>query len=161
MCDYSLMLFPNRLARNGDELMLRRFSSGSLGLVSCADVQQIAAKRDHSFWGALKDFFLPEPEPVAVCIPPSSSLKLRAIPRRWQMELEVQAEEEVVFRQIGAEARTYRDAVQFRNGRIVRLQELQQGQRVTVLNIGDLQPQEGDLANLPQQMTELVSPIDR
>jgi hypothetical protein len=34
MCDYSLLHFPNRLAVNGEELIVHRFSSGSIGLAA-------------------------------------------------------------------------------------------------------------------------------
>jgi hypothetical protein len=45
MCDYSLMHYPNRLAVNGDELVVHRFLSGSIGLASEADLHQTAEKR--------------------------------------------------------------------------------------------------------------------
>ena len=43
--------------------------------------------------------------------------------------------ETVTFRQLSAEAQTYRDAVEFRNGMRVRLQELEDGQRLEVLTL--------------------------
>ena len=39
----------------------------------------------------------------------------------------------MTFRQLSADAATYRDAVEFRNGEKVRLQELEEGQSFTVL----------------------------
>jgi hypothetical protein len=148
------MSFPNRLAAQGEELVVHRFSSGSLGLASPADLQKLsspllAPKRP--FWVALRDFFLLEPEPPvpAVCIPPSSRLMLRDIPERLQAEYGIHPEEEVIFHQISAEVNTYRDAVRFQNGRVIRLQELCEGQRVTVLDVGDPRPVEGDFAARP------------
>lgn len=149
MCDYSLMSFPNRLADKGESLVVHRFSSGSLGLASPADLQlkKPAAAPRHSFWAAVRDFFTPEPElsAPAVCIPPASRLRLFDIPERMQTEYRIQPEEEVVFQQLSAEVNTYRDAVQFQNGRVLRLQQLQEGQRVKVLDLGSAQPAEGDL----------------
>jgi len=40
MCDYSLMAVPNRLAREGEELVAHRFPTGSLGLASPADLKR-------------------------------------------------------------------------------------------------------------------------
>ena len=160
MCDYSLMSFPNRLAARSEELVVHRFSSGSLGLASPADLQKtlrplIAPKRP--FWGAVKKFFLLEPgAPVpAVCIPPSSRLILRDIPERLQAEYGIHPEEEVIFAQISAEVNTYRDAVQFRNGRVIHLQELCEGQRVTVVDVGDPRPNDGDLAAIRARVEPL------
>ena len=38
--------------------------------------------------------------------------------------------------QLSADVNTYRDALLFRNGKQVKLQELSEGQRVTVLDLG-------------------------
>ena len=81
MCDYSLMGVPNRLARQGEELMVHRFYTGSIGLASPDDLARIAAVRaSRDFWAKVKDFFsLPEREAVcAVCIPPGARLELDA-----------------------------------------------------------------------------------
>ena len=37
MCDYSLMAVPNRLAEDGEDLVVYRFPTGSLGLASPSD----------------------------------------------------------------------------------------------------------------------------
>ena len=42
MCDYSLMAVPNRLAREGEELVAHRFPTGSLGLASPMDLKRAA-----------------------------------------------------------------------------------------------------------------------
>ena len=138
MCDYSLMAVPNRLAREGEELVSHRFPTGSLGLAAPADVQSTpapAARR--SFWAAFKEFFQPAETAAvcAVCIPPGARLLLEDIAVRLQTELGVGASEEVTFTQITASAHSYRDAVRFANGREVRLQELREGQRVRVLDL--------------------------
>jgi hypothetical protein len=57
------------------------------------------------------------------------------IPARMQTELGIGAQEEVTFTQITAMANSYRDAVRFQNGRVIRLQEMREGQRVRVLDL--------------------------
>ena len=157
MCDYSLMSFPNRLAHAGEDLVVHRFCSGSIGLAAPAELvahplkggcPEASPKR--SFWTRLRDFFQLGPEhPVtAVCIPPCSRLALHRLPARLQAGLGVLAEEEVVFEQLSAEANQYRDAVRFGNGRVLRLQELPEDLQVTVLDVGNLQPAEGDWATI-------------
>jgi hypothetical protein len=118
MCDYSLAGVPNRLAEEGERLVACRFSTGSMGLTS-----------DASLW---RSWFRENP---AVCVPPGARLLLRDIPKHLQSQLDVQATEEVTFVQLSAEAYRYRDAVRFRNGREVLLQQLKFGQRVEVLSL--------------------------
>jgi len=134
------MVVPNRLARCGEELVVHRFPTGSLGLASPADLAECAKPSMHSrnFWTAVKEFFNP-PEPrktvAAVCIPPGARLMLHDIPARLQDHLGVGPDEEVTFAQISATVNTYRDAVRFERGGTVRLQELREGQRVEVLDL--------------------------
>ncbi len=140
MCDYSLHSVPNRLANEGEELMVHRFPTGSIGMASPAEVQAKCepeqAKR--GFWAAVKAFFNPPGSPpvCAVCIPPGAQLLLRDIPDNMRHALNIGAEEEVTFTELTASAFTYRDAVRFRNGREVRLQALREGQRAQVLSLG-------------------------
>ncbi len=150
MCDYSLMVFPNRLARDGEELVTHRFPNGSIGLASPADLQPTPISGPggrRSFWTALKDFFKPEPvcSAPAVCIPPGARLQLHAIPADFQDEYGLDAEEEVVFEELSASVNTYRDAVRFRNGRQVRLQELPENQAVTVLRLAGRDSETADI----------------
>jgi hypothetical protein len=161
MCDYSLMAVPNRLAQEGEDLVAHRFPTGSLGLASPADITRAtnpAPAAQKTFWVKLKEFFQPPEEaPVcAVCIPPGAQLLLKDIPTRLQNELNVCPVEEVTFTQISAAARSYRDAVRFSNGRIVRLQELREGQRVRVLDLSmaeelDLDALKDELAEFPMR----------
>jgi len=125
MCDYSLMGLPTRLAAERENLVVHRFSTGTIGLASPLDLT--TRGRD----GA-----------PAVCIPPGTHLLLRDIPLLLRWRLRVDGEEEVTFTQITAEANTHRDAVRFADGREIRLQELSVGQRVRVLGIpsGDNPP---------------------
>ncbi len=41
MCDYSLHTYPNRLAADGENLVVHRFGAGSLGLASPADLTAV------------------------------------------------------------------------------------------------------------------------
>jgi hypothetical protein len=141
MCDYSLMAVPNRLAVEQEELVAHRFPTGSMGLASADDVSRASRpeRRPVTFWAALKNFFNPShTSPVcAVCIPPGARLLLSDIPARLQQEMGVGPEEEVTFTQITAAVNSYRDSVRFSNGRVLRLQELREGQRVRVLDFSD------------------------
>jgi len=140
MCDYSLMAVPNRLAREGEDLVTHRFPTGSLGLASPDDIRRAMAPRRpirRSFWCAVKDFFNPPRTAAvcAVCIPPGAKLRLQEIPARMQHEFAIGPVEDVTFTQLTAQVNSYRDAVRFRNGREIRLQELREGQGVKVLDL--------------------------
>ncbi|MGO9257888.1 MAG: hypothetical protein ACLQU1_16475 [Bryobacteraceae bacterium] len=142
MCDYSLMAVPNRLAKEGENLVAHRFPTGSLGLASPDQLKPAAAPKPpatRGFWRAVQEFLNPSrSKPVcAVCIPPGAKLRLQDIPMRLQHEFGVGPVENVTFTQISAAAHSYRDAVRFRNGREIRLQELREGQRVRVLDLSD------------------------
>jgi hypothetical protein len=147
MCDYSLMGVPNRLAVEGEQLVVHRFRTGSLGLASPLDLQpaiQLGEQRK-GFWARLNLFFSPpEPQVRAVCIPPGAWLALEDIPESLQAALGVGPVELVTFTQIvGAgsspglfeEAGHYRDALRFKHGREVRLQDLSEGQPVWVMDL--------------------------
>lgn len=71
-----------------------------------------------------------------MCLPPGARLLLRDIPKRAQRELGVSGTEVVIFVETTAEVNTYRDAIQFKNGRRMLLQVLREGQRATVLSLG-------------------------
>jgi len=151
------MAVPNRLAQEGEELVAHRFPTGSLGLASPADIQRVASPAPvarRTFWCTLKEFFNPpKSEPVAaVCIPPGARLMLQDIPIRLQHEAGIGPVEEVTFTQISAAANSYRDAVRFRNGREVRLQELREGMHVTVLDLSVAE--ELDLERLREERAE-------
>jgi hypothetical protein len=148
MCDYSLMSFPNRLAAEGEELVVHRFRSGAQGLVSRSDLRRVAVTspvRRRSFRSLLSEIGSLLGEIVtgpdnskslpAVCIPPGARLLLRDIPERLQSQLGIRGVEEVTFTQLTSDAFSYRDAVHFRNGIEIILQQLQEGQRVRVLNL--------------------------
>jgi hypothetical protein len=125
MCDYSLAGVPNRLAVEGEELVVHRFPTGALGLTSLHT--SLVRGWFSKVWSARV--------PAAVCVPPGTRLLLRDIPEDWQRALGVGEAEEVTFVQQSAEAYQYRDAVRFKNGREVLLQRLRCSQRVDVLSL--------------------------
>ena len=120
MCDYSLAGIPNRLAIEGEDLVVHRFPTGSIGLASpCGHVSRWAFGE----------------QMPAVCVPPGAQLILLDVPERLRHDLGVGPVEEVSFVQLSATPFCYRDAVRFRNGREIRLQELSLGLRVRVLQV--------------------------
>jgi len=163
MCDYSLMSFPNRLAADGEELVVHRFTSGSIGLASAVDLckPKEGTVRHHSWWAALKGWFLNENDRcvTAVCIPPAARLVLHDSSEQLRSTYGVQADEEVTFLELSADINTYRDALRFRNGKQVRLQELREGQRVTVLDLGGEGGEEGDLSQEGKMLDAVLAPV--
>ena len=149
MCDYSLHVYPNRLAVDGEELIVHRFGGASLGLASPSDLRPVvtASSCNPGFkkpwsWTAIKEWFIanrpqwqPDQRTPAVCVPPGARLILKDIPKGLQRELGVGEVEEVKFVEISAEVNTYRDAIRFKNSRQLLLQALREGQRVTVLSL--------------------------
>jgi hypothetical protein len=143
MCDYSLYEFPNRLAREGEELVTYRFPSGCLGLASPADLERLEdMPSGRGLWSALRSLFrvsayrLSHPSSVcAVCVPPGARLILRDTSAEMQKRLSVCPEEGGKFIETSAEPDRHRDAIQFANGRVILLQYLRVGQRVEILSL--------------------------
>jgi hypothetical protein len=143
MCDYSLHTYPNRLAADGEDLVVHRFGAGSLGLASPADLPPVISARKPatgSWWSGVKAWFLgqnpkweAEKRVPAVCVPPGARLILWDIPKSLQREFAVGEVEEVQFIETTAQVNTYRDAVRFKNCRQALLQQLREGQRVQVI----------------------------
>lgn len=145
MCDYSLCGIPNRLAIEGEELVVHRFRTGSVGLASRVDLQEFkrlkVATSGKTFWrrlkGYLRDFIEADHSATApaVCIPPGAHLIVRGIPADMQKHCRISQAEPAVFTQISAEVNQYRDAVRFYNGCQVRLQDLREGMHVQVRSL--------------------------
>lgn len=141
MCDYSLMGVPNRLACEGEELVVCQFKTGSMGLTATGPA--LNPSGTEHIWGLARtilqflgaEFVRLTKEPVAACIPPGARLMLQDIPNYVQAGCGVGAVEEVTFTQITATPYEYRDAVRFHNGQEVLLQDLEIGQRVSVLQL--------------------------
>jgi hypothetical protein len=74
-------------------------------------------------------------EIFVVCIPPGAILKLIKIPKKQQALWNVSATEEAILTQLPGGDETDRDAVKFRNGRIVSLQDFPPGQRALVADL--------------------------
>lgn len=146
MCEYSLMMVPNRLAIEGEELVAHRFQSGSLGLVSCFDYDRWSNRSNlgsKTFWQRVKTCFsaASEPEPV-VCIPPGARLRLDALPELFREQFDLASVEDATFTERSAEAYRYRDALCFDNGAIIQLELLSEGQRIKVLRLSSAEDSE-------------------
>jgi hypothetical protein len=145
MCDYSLAVLPNRLAIEGEELVVHRFHTGAKGLASPADLRVVESvvrsTPRKNFWEWLKGAFEdpPHAKVTAVCVPPGAQLLLKSIPKDLQRWWRVEEEESVCFLQISATENNYRDAVQFRQGSPVLLQNLREGMLVRVLSLGGIE----------------------
>jgi hypothetical protein len=138
MCDYSLMGVPNRLAREGEDLVVCKFPTGSQGLtpdisVPNTDTPQLECGSVRSLVKRLLGDL--QPEKIAVCVPPGARLQLADIPEDLQNSFQVGPTEEVTFTQLTAAQYAYRDAVRFKNGQEILLQRLNKGQRVKVLQL--------------------------
>ncbi len=148
MCDYSLHTNPNRLAREGEDLVAHRFPTGSIGMASPDDLRPkvTAETKKQSFWETVRSWFEDQrngSDPIcAVCIPPGAQLTLSDMPQDLQRELNVSDNEDVTFTQISANAHSYRDAVRFSNGRQILLQALREGQRVKVNSLSLVETEE-------------------
>jgi hypothetical protein len=128
----------NRLAREGEDLIVHQFSTGTRGLTSHTSVAATDSEQTQctGFRFVVKKLFGKlEPERVAVCIPPGARLLLSDIPENVQNSFGVGASEEVTFTQLTTRPNRYRDAVRFTNGRKILLQRLNEGQRVKVLQL--------------------------
>jgi len=131
MCDYSLHGIKNRLAEEGEALVIHRFYSGSKGLTSREYLKP--AQQPKGLKAALKRMFAVQSEECAVCIPDGAKLMLRGISAVLQQVHGLSAIEAVTFRQLSADPATYRDAIEFKNGVKLRLQDLEEGQTVDIL----------------------------
>lgn len=121
MCDYSLCGLPSRLAVEGETLEFHRFLTGSVGLASSRELHGGTGTESRQL--------------MVVCIPPGAELLLRDIPQLLRQRHGVEAEERVRFTQTSFEISAYRDAIRFRNGVVVGLQQLPEGLRAEVLSL--------------------------
>ena len=144
MCDYSLCGIPNRLAAEGEDLVVHRFSTGSMGLASMADLQEQKRLKEtaprKSFWQRFVEL-LEQPDPYAnvpaICIPPGAQLTLTNIPEPLRKRFQLRQEETAVFTQITSEFNRYRDAIRFHGNCEIRLQDLREGMPVRVLSLAE------------------------
>src|ERR1700688_697453 len=139
MCDYSLYEFPNRLAREGEELVTYRFPLGSLGLASPRDVENTQGKSSGKrLWGTVRSLSAGSSywsKVCAICVPPGSRVILKDIPAQMQKDLGLCPEEGGKFIETSVDVFRHRDAIQLANGIVIPLQHLHEGQRVEVLSL--------------------------
>jgi hypothetical protein len=131
MCDYSLHGIRNRLAEEGEILVVHRFHTGSKGLTSPEYLKP--TEKPNGLVAFLKSMFAAPPMECAVCIPDGAKLLIVEISQALQQTHNLCVTESATFRQLSADARTYRDAVEFENGLKIRLQDLEEGQSVEVV----------------------------
>src|SRR5262245_17124810 len=155
MCDYSLQGIRNRLAEEGETLVVHRFSTGSKGLTSPSYIR--SAEMPKGWLDALKWLFAIQNQECAVCIPDGAQLLLSGISSWLRQQHGLGASEHVTFRQLSADAAVYRDAVEFSNGARVRIQELDAGQQVEVVALSS----ENKLAPEILFEEEISNPQDR
>jgi hypothetical protein len=137
MCDYSLQGIRNRLAEEGETLVVHRFHSGSKGLTSLEYLEP--SEQPKGWMTIIKKMFASPASECAVCVPDGAQIVLHGIPLALQHRYGLCATEPVIFRQTSIEAVTYRDALEFKNGAMVRLQDLVEGQEVEVLALSSEQ----------------------
>jgi hypothetical protein len=145
MCDYSLCGLPTRLAAEGEELVVHRFRTGSMGLASPAELcppdRSLARASGRGFWKTIKSVLFEDvwasPNVRAICVPPGAQLVVKSIPHDLQRRWSVGDEESVSFVQISASVYSYRDAIRFGNGLEVLLQNIPSGIRVYVQSLGN------------------------
>lgn len=132
MCDYSLAEYSSRIARNNEILVPYKFGTGSIGLIAEHD----AITKGRS--------------PCAVCVPPGARLCVSDISPDIQKFNGVSVVEDVTFTQTSAAEYRHRDAIQFANGNVVKLQHLT-NERILVLSV------EGSEKPAKQSQGELVA----
>jgi len=139
MCDYSLYAIPNRLAEDGEQVVLHRFGSGTIGFASVNDVPPKEAEcltGWQSVCAGAKAFLLPRSCPTvpAVCMPPGTRLLMTDIPPDVQRVHRIHSGDTVVTTEITSQSYSYRDAFLLPNGKCVLLQELPEGMEALVLS---------------------------
>jgi hypothetical protein len=140
MCDQLVLAVPSRAAKQGEALVAYRFPIGCVGLAAAGDVKRLAgAAKDGQggVWRALRDLMDPlRGEPVCAVWPqPGARLRLYDIPVRLQLEMGVGAAEDVTFTRATCAENVHRDAVRFANGSEIQLEDLEEGQRLRVLDL--------------------------
>jgi hypothetical protein len=142
MCDYSLAAIQSRLAEEGEDLVVHTFSTGTRGFTSLSGWRKSGNSAKSlsrsGLWSRLRRSFLTSGDLTtipAVCLPQGTRLRLQNIPAHLQKKLNVGPVEDVVFTEIAAPVDGYRDALQFPNINHILLQELEDGQRATVLDV--------------------------
>ena len=146
----SLFAKRNRLVVEGEQLVLHNVSTGSLDLVSVADVRhnEVALRQPSksTFWQRIARYFEFENVPdgshpvSAVWVPSGAHLILRGIPTFLQQRYGLEEEEGAIYLRPDSQDGTSRGELRFNNGALLQLQELRVGQLVEVLSLAGTQP---------------------
>jgi hypothetical protein len=145
MCDYSLMTFPNRLANEAEILVTHKFSTGSIGFVSPAELctaEPSLQRKDVELWGKVKAWFAGPPvhsAVPAVCIPPGARLRVQTVPDRARQVFQAKPGAEVIFTETTATWGQFRDALRIRANQEVLLQSIGEGLQVQVVSLASSQ----------------------
>lgn len=131
---YLLHSAGNRLAREGEELVVGRLDNGSLAFVSGRDLAQLQQKKE-SIWVDLVNclLFRTSANISTVRIPAGAHLLLRNVPLSVQESLGIGPCEEVVFSEISSRGYTYRNALTLPDQTKVLVEDLCKGIEATVL----------------------------
>jgi hypothetical protein len=150
MSDDSLCAKRDRLVVEGEQLVLHSLPTGSLDLVSVADIRHDELPFKHygktTFWQRIARCFefknVPDgSHPLwAVWVPSGTYLILRAIPTSLQQRYGLEEEEGAIYLRPDTQDGTSRGELRFNNGALVQLQELRVGQLVEVLSLAGTQP---------------------
>jgi hypothetical protein len=139
MCDYSLYAIPNRLAEDGERVVLHRFGTGTIGFASVLDVPPKlieSGTRWQSLCAGVKAMLLPRncPGVPAVCMPPGTRLLMNNVPTEVQRLHRMQSGDTAMVTEITSQSYSHRDALVLPNGKCVLLQELPEGIEAVVLS---------------------------
>jgi hypothetical protein len=132
MCDYSMTVEQSRPAVEGERLVVHRFSNGVKGFVSPPDLAA-TIEAETGWWRRALSWLGAGRNPCAICLDPGAKLVLRDVPEVLQSSLQLEPEEEVTVTHRGFPG-SHRDAVRFRHGREILVQELPIGLIADVLS---------------------------
>jgi hypothetical protein len=116
MCDYSLEMYRSRPAQKGEDYISNKFPTGSVGFVAPGD------------------------QSVAICMNCDTELELSNIPAHLRQQAGLGETEIATFTQI--DGPYHRDAVRFRNGKVLTLQQLGPGVIASLVNTIEAMPAE-------------------
>jgi hypothetical protein len=134
------------LAEKDEVLVVHRFYTGSKGLTSPEYLNVDPPKPKGLLALLASKLTVVQPQVCAVCVADGAKLMIYGISPKLQQAHGLSSAEAVTFRQLSTEAQTYRDAVEFKNGVRVRLQDLEEGQSVEVLALSS------DNADAPEKL---------
>lgn len=158
--DYSLIKLRNRLAVEGEELVVHRFRSGMTKMVARLDFERwrrastetehsvVASESHKGVWQSIKncctDFLTyygfidadassaEEPGPV-VAIPSEALLRVFGLSSTWQEQYHLGSFEDALFIELSPSSGVSNQGLCFGNGVVIPLRLLHEGQRVKVL----------------------------